>query len=105
MGSCPTAGPEFPEPPRRPGLPTACFGNRAGGDRNGLSCAHSGSRFEWIFIELSPRGWVPKSGSTSTVFIQDAAGKRVLRLDYGYNKEQERLITIGIRKGRSRNLE
>src|SRR5579885_1247370 len=39
-----------------------------------------------LFIELSPRGWVPKSGSTSTVFIQDAAGKRVLRLDYGYNK-------------------
>lgn len=39
-----------------------------------------------LFIELSPRGWVPKSGSTSTVFIQDITGKRVLRLDYGYNK-------------------
>ncbi|HEX5482458.1 MAG TPA: hypothetical protein VFZ08_07505 [Terriglobia bacterium] len=39
-----------------------------------------------LFIELSPRGWIPKSGSTSRVFIQDIAGKRVLRLDYGYNK-------------------
>jgi hypothetical protein len=39
-----------------------------------------------LFIELSPRGWVPKGGSTSAIFIQDATGKKVLRLDYGYNK-------------------
>src|SRR5271157_2417012 len=39
-----------------------------------------------LFIELSPRGWVPPSGSTSAVFIQDLSGKRTLRLDYGYNK-------------------
>ncbi|WP_224371373.1 hypothetical protein [Hyalangium versicolor] len=39
-----------------------------------------------LFIEFSPRGYVPKTGSTSTVFIQDVAGKRHLRLDYGYNK-------------------
>ena len=39
-----------------------------------------------LFIELSPRGYVPKSGSTSTLFIQDTTGKRHLRLDYGYNK-------------------
>src|SRR5258708_39217304 len=28
---------------------------------------------------------MPKSGSTSTLFIQDALGKKNLRLDYGYN--------------------
>jgi hypothetical protein len=39
-----------------------------------------------LFIELSPRGWTPPSGSTSTLFIQDATGGRHLRLDYGYNK-------------------
>jgi hypothetical protein len=39
-----------------------------------------------LFVELSPRGWVPKAGSTSTLFIQDSSGGRHLRLDYGYNK-------------------
>jgi hypothetical protein len=39
-----------------------------------------------LFIELSPRGYVPGSGSTSTLFVQDAIGNRHLRLDYGYNK-------------------
>ena len=39
-----------------------------------------------LAIELSPRGHVPASGSTSTLFIQDATGKKHLRLDYGYNK-------------------
>jgi hypothetical protein len=38
-----------------------------------------------LAVELNPRGWVPKSGSTSTIFIQDVAGKKHLRLDYGYN--------------------
>jgi hypothetical protein len=38
-----------------------------------------------LCIELRPKGWVPKSGSTSTLFFQDATGKRHLRLDYGYN--------------------
>ena len=38
-----------------------------------------------LAIELSPRGWVPASGSTSTLFFQDVSGKRHLRLDYGYN--------------------
>lgn len=38
-----------------------------------------------LAIELSPRGYVPKTGSTSTLFFQDVAGKRNLRLDYGYN--------------------
>jgi hypothetical protein len=41
---------------------------------------------EGLFIELTPRGYVPASGSTSTLFIQDLAGKRQLRLDYGPNK-------------------
>lgn len=39
-----------------------------------------------LAIEFSPRGWTPKGGSTSSLFIQDVAGKRMLRLDYGYNK-------------------
>jgi hypothetical protein len=39
-----------------------------------------------LFLELKPRGWTPAGGSTSTVFIQDAAGSRNLRLDYGFNK-------------------
>lgn len=38
-----------------------------------------------FFIELSPRNF-PASKSTSALFIQDATGKRVLRLDYGFNK-------------------
>jgi hypothetical protein len=38
-----------------------------------------------LCIELGGRGWMPKSGSTSTLFIQDALGKKNLRLDYGYN--------------------
>lgn len=38
-----------------------------------------------LCLEFSPRGHVPKSGSTSTLFFQDKSGKRHLRLDYGYN--------------------
>lgn len=38
-----------------------------------------------LAIELSPRGWTPRGGSTSTLFFQDITGKRHLRLDYGYN--------------------
>jgi hypothetical protein len=38
-----------------------------------------------LAVELSPRGWTPQGGSTSTLFIQDVTGRRHLRLDYGYN--------------------
>lgn len=38
-----------------------------------------------LFVNLTPQGWTPKGGSTSTLFIQDVTGKRHLRLDYGYN--------------------
>ena len=38
-----------------------------------------------LAIELQPRGRVPAGGSTSTLFFQDATGRRHLRLDYGYN--------------------
>lgn len=38
-----------------------------------------------LFLELTPRGRIPRGGSTSTVFIQDLAGRRQLRLDYVYN--------------------
>ncbi len=37
-----------------------------------------------LFIEFAPRNY--KGVSTSRLFIQDVTGKRVLRLDYGYNK-------------------
>jgi hypothetical protein len=38
-----------------------------------------------LCIELGARGYIPKGGSTSTLFFQDVTGKRHLRLDYGYN--------------------
>jgi hypothetical protein len=44
-----------------------------------------------LALELSPRGWTPKGGSTSSLFIQDITGKRHLRLDYGYNKATNRV--------------
>jgi hypothetical protein len=40
-----------------------------------------------LAIELTPRGWTPKGGSTSSLFFQDMTGKRHLRLDYGFNKK------------------
>jgi hypothetical protein len=42
-----------------------------------------------LAIELSPRGWTPKGGSTSSLFIQDVTGKRHLRLDFGFNKNSQ----------------
>ncbi len=36
-----------------------------------------------LAIEFKPRNFT--GNSTSTIFIQDKAGKRLLRLDYGYN--------------------
>lgn len=38
-----------------------------------------------LCVELTPRGRVPRGGSTSTIFIQDSVGKRHLRLDFGEN--------------------
>lgn len=38
-----------------------------------------------LAIEFKARGWAPKGGSTSTLFLQDPTGKRHLRLDYGAN--------------------
>ena len=43
-----------------------------------------------LAIELTPRGRVPRTGTTSTLFIQDTAGRRMLRLDYGYNAATNR---------------
>ena len=39
-----------------------------------------------LHVELTPRGWIPRGGSTSTLFIQDIGGRRQLRLDYGRNR-------------------
>jgi hypothetical protein len=39
-----------------------------------------------LCVEFTPRGWLPKGGSTSTLFFQDSLGKKQLRLDYGYNE-------------------
>jgi hypothetical protein len=48
-----------------------------------------------LCIELNPKGWVPSGGSTSTLFFQDATGKRNLRLDYGYNvKDQDHRLPL-----------
>jgi hypothetical protein len=38
-----------------------------------------------LAIEFKPRGRIPPTGSTSTLFYQDKTGRRHLRLDYGYN--------------------
>jgi hypothetical protein len=55
-----------------------------------------------LHIELSPRGWVPQGGSTSTLFIQDITGKRHLRLDYGYNKMTGKIDYHWNQKGTSK---
>lgn len=39
-----------------------------------------------LAVELTPRRWTPKGGTTSSLFIQSSNGKRMLRLDYGFNK-------------------
>ena len=57
-----------------------------------------------LAIELSPRGWTPKGGSTSTLFIQDIAGKRVLRLDYGFNIKTQKIDFHWNQKGTFQEL-
>jgi len=42
-----------------------------------------------LAIELTPRGWLPRAGSTSSLFIQEMSGKKHLRLDLGYNKNSQ----------------
>jgi hypothetical protein len=42
-----------------------------------------------LAIELDPRGWKPKAGSTSSLFVQDLTGKRHLPLDFGFNKNSQ----------------
>jgi hypothetical protein len=59
----------------------------AGGTGSLLRVPVPGTR--GLAIELSPRGWKPKGGSTSSLFIQDVSGKRHLRLDYGFNKNSQ----------------
>lgn len=44
-----------------------------------------------LAVEFRSRGWIPPTGSTSTLFSQDPIGRRHLRLDYGFN---ERTKTI-----------
>lgn len=58
-----------------------------------------GSGSGGLHIELKPRGYVPKSGSTSTLLIQDTTGKRNLRLDYGYNKSTGKVEYHSNQKG------
>lgn len=57
-----------------------------------------------LFVELKPRGWVPKGGSTSTLFIQDVTGKRHLRLDYGYNVKSGKIDYHWNQKGTFNNF-
>lgn len=57
-----------------------------------------------LAIELRPRGWVPKGGSTSTVFIQGLDGKRHLRLDYGFNVKTQSIDYHWNQKGTNANF-
>lgn len=42
-----------------------------------------------LHVEFTARGRVPKGGSDSMLFIQDLAGRRQLRLDFGHNKNTD----------------
>ncbi|CCE07296.1 membrane hypothetical protein [Bradyrhizobium sp. STM 3843] len=57
-----------------------------------------------LALELSPRGWVPPTGSTSTIFIQDVTGKKHLRLDYGYNTKSKTIDYHWNRGGAAKNV-
>jgi hypothetical protein len=57
-----------------------------------------------LAIELRPRGWVPKGGSTSTVFVQNLDGKRHLRLDYGFNVKTNTVDYHWNQKGTNANF-
>ncbi len=72
-------------PPSGPDTDSASSGSAAVVGAGVASVARIRVPGTGLFIELSPRNF-PASKSTSALFIQDAAGKRVLRLDYGFNK-------------------
>lgn len=57
-----------------------------------------------LCVEFQARGWVPKSGSTSTLFFQDRTGKKFLRLDYGYNKNMNTIDYHWNQKGTAGNF-
>lgn len=57
-----------------------------------------------LCIEFRPRGFVPKGGSTSTLFFQDVSGKRHLRLDYGYNVKSKTIDYHWNQKGTNANF-
>ena len=57
-----------------------------------------------LCIEFRPRGFVPKGGSTSTLFFQDISGKRHLRLDYGYNVKSKTVDYHWNQKGTNANF-
>lgn len=57
-----------------------------------------------LCIEFKPRGFVPKGGSTSTLFFQDITGKRHLRLDYGYNVKSKTIDYHWNQKGTNANF-
>ena len=76
-GSAVPVGPSTPDAPMSGGIPYAV------GQASVVRIPVPGTN--GLCIEFTPRGWTPKSGSTSTLFFQDPTGKRHLRLDYGYN--------------------
>ncbi len=57
-----------------------------------------------LAIEFKPRGRVPATGSTSTLFIQGIDGKRHLRLDYGYNVKTQSVNYHWNQKGTNANF-
>ena len=58
-----------------------------------------------LFVELRPRGWTPKTGSTSALFIPDVTGKRHLRLDFGYNVKTNKVEYHWNQKGTFGNFQ
>jgi hypothetical protein len=42
-----------------------------------------------LAVELTPRGFMPQSGTTHFLFIQDITGKRHLNLDFSFNKNSQ----------------
>lgn len=57
-----------------------------------------------LAIEFRPRGHVPATGSTSTLFFQDPTGNRHLRLDYGYNVKTKTINYHWNQKGTHANF-
>lgn len=73
-------------------------------NQTGRRHSYSNTEYNGLCIEFKPRGFVPKGGSTSTLFFQDISGKRHLRLDYGYNVKSKTIDYHWNQKGTYANF-